>query len=76
MVAIEKKLCYTNRACKNTHISGERGVVPETVTADDERYGGKTKEDISMSVISMKQLLEAGARAGILEKLVFKKMEP
>ena len=64
MVAIEKKLCYTNRACKNTHISGERGVVPETVTADDERYGGKTKEDISMSVISMKQLLEAGVHFG------------
>ena len=64
MVAIEKKLCYTNRACKNTHISGERGVVPQAVTADDERYGGKTKEDISMSVISMKQLLEAGVHFG------------
>lgn len=64
MVAIKKKLCYTNRACKNTHISGVRGVVPDRSLPTMNDMEEKLKEDISMSVISMKQLLEAGVHFG------------
>ena len=55
-------LCYTPQVTLRTH-ADLRGVAQRVFRKDD-AWGGKNKEDIIMSVISMKQLLEAGVHFG------------